>query len=113
MRKIKRLKLIKIDAYQTSKKQTQNIKISHKVNINKVNGNIVKFTYVADYGKYGKINVIGEMECENIENPQEEEYVFLMITHYCIPLAVIISRELSLPPPIPLPTIKFKNDKKK
>jgi len=84
----------------------------------------VEFEYVASYGPIGMIKFEGEFiyEGKNAEDiakrwqdkknmPNEvASQIHTAIMHFCVPQAVMIARELKLPPPIPLPQIRF--DKK-
>jgi hypothetical protein len=81
----------------------------------------VEFNYTATYGNLGFIKIEGEF---NYAGPQaaqcakdwEEKRqmggeiaseIHTSIMHACIPEAVTLARSIQLPPPIPLPVVRF------
>lgn len=84
----------------------------------------VDFRYTASYGGLGIIKVEGEAQVEGDAQalqaewqednrmPQEQaSQVHTAVMRTCVPEAVQLARDLSLPPPIPLPEIRFDGDK--
>lgn len=81
----------------------------------------VEFNYTAAYGALGFIRIEGEFtyagpqaaQCakdwESKRNMPGEaaSEIHTGIMHACIPEAVTLARTIQLPPPIPLPTVKF------
>ncbi|HHF55790.1 MAG TPA: hypothetical protein ENL42_02605 [Thermoplasmatales archaeon] len=81
----------------------------------------VEFEYVTSYGALGIIKFEGGLIFEDDKAKEIAErwqskknmpnevasHIHTAIMHYCVPQAVMIARELKLPPPIPLPQIKF------
>jgi len=86
----------------------------------------VEFEYITSYGAIGVIKFEGDFVFED-ENAREiaerwqskknmpnevASQIHTAIMHYCLPQAVMLARELKLPPPIPLPQIKFEKEGK-
>jgi hypothetical protein len=109
-----------------------NVRIDHNSNITlfsviQKNEAQIEFEYVASYGGIGVIRFEGELlyEGEDAEEiadrwsskknmPDEiASQIHTAIMHYCVPEAVAIARELRLPPPIPLPQIRFDSKTKR
>lgn len=81
----------------------------------------VEFNYTASYGPLGLIKIEGEFTYQGALAQQcardweakrqmpgdaaSEIHTYIM--HACIPEAVGLARSIHLPPPIPLPTVKF------
>jgi 2-methylaconitate cis-trans-isomerase PrpF len=87
----------------------------------------VDFRYTATYSGVGTIGIEGRItftgkakelhdkwsETGNMPDDIASE-IHSSIMQNCIPVAVILSREIKLPPPIPIPQIEFgKKDQKK
>ncbi len=109
-----------------------NIRIDHNssvVGFSYVSGNEanVEFEYITSYGAIGIIKFEGDFVFEdegakemaerwqskrNMPNEVASQ-IHTAIMHYCLPQAVMLARELKLPPPIPLPQIKFEKEKGK
>lgn len=86
---------------------------------------VIEFRYTANYGGIGTILLEGSMlysgditdlmktwaDSGNMpDNMASEIHTAIMST--CVPEAVIISRDIKLPPPLPLPQIKVNKPKK-
>jgi len=81
----------------------------------------VEFNYTATYGSLGFIKIEGEFVYSGpaaVQTAQEWEAkrqmsgevaseIHTSIMHACIPEAVTLARSIHLPPPIPLPQVKF------
>lgn len=81
----------------------------------------VEFSYTAAYGPLGFVKIDGEFtytgplaaQCSKDweakrQMPQEAAgEIHTTIMHACIPEAVTLARAIQLPPPIPLPSVKF------
>lgn len=85
----------------------------------------IEFRYTANYQAIGLIKVEGSMHWEgdaanlharwqdNGQMPPEvASEVHTMVMRVCVPEAVAIAKDLNLPPPIPLPAVKFEEQKK-
>ncbi|RLF48073.1 MAG: hypothetical protein DRN29_00820 [Thermoplasmata archaeon] len=126
--KIKNLGIKTIEARRFIKdfSRPMNIRIDHNSSVTSFsykgdNEAHVEFEYVASYGAVGVIKFEGEFIFESDKAKEVAErwqskknmpnevasQIHTAIMHYCVPEAVIIARELKLPPPIPLPQIKF------
>ncbi len=86
----------------------------------------VDFRFVATYTGLGTVNIEGRItykgEAKDLyekwtetgqmpEGPAQEIHSTIMKT--CMPVAVILSREVNLPPPMPLPPVNIKGKKPK
>lgn len=129
--KIKNMGLKSIEARRFVKdfSQPMNIRIDHNSSIRlfsfKDNNEAhVEFEYVASYGSVGIIKLEGEFTYEG-EDAQEvakrwqeqknmsneiASHIHTSLMHFCLPEAVMIARDLKLPPPIPLPQVRFDKD---
>ena len=126
--KIKNMEIKTIEARRFVKdfSRPMNIRIDHNSSVTSFSykGNDeaeVEFEYVTSYGALGIIKFEGGFVFEskdakdiaerwqNKKNMPNEvaSHIHTAIMHYCVPEAVMIARELKLPPPIPLPQIKF------
>ena len=86
---------------------------------------VIEFRYTATYGGVGSIRIEGNiifqgdvkelskkwLEDGNLPDNIASE-IHTGIMRICVPEAVMISRDLKLPPPIPLPNINFNRKKK-
>ena len=109
-----------------------NIRIDHNSSVtlfSVVEKNVanVEFEYTASFGPVGLIKFEGGFIYEgkdaeeiakrwqNKKNMPNEiaSQIHTAILHFCVPEAVFIARELKLPPPIPLPQVKFEEKKKR
>lgn len=87
----------------------------------------IEFTYAASYGALGVIKMDGEFtyagplaaQCAadwgtKRQMPGEAaSEIHTAIMHACVPEAVGLARLVQLPPPIPLPTVKFEKPPEK
>ena len=86
----------------------------------------VEFRYTASYGGIGSIRMEGVIiytgnvkdlstKWINEGNMPDEiaGEIHTAIMRVCVPEAIIISKDIKLPPPIPLPNINFKKNKTK
>lgn len=126
--KIKNMDIESIEARRFIKdfSRPMNIRIDHNSSVTLFSyiGNEeaqVEFEYVASYGTAGIIKIGGKLiyEGENAKEIAERwqskknmpnevaSQIHTAIMHYCLPEAVMLARDLKLPPPIPLPQIKF------
>ncbi len=84
----------------------------------------IEFRYTANYGGVGSIRMEGVIvfsgnvkelstKWANDGNMPDEiaGEIHTAIMRVCVPEAIIISKDLKLPPPIPLPNINFKKQK--
>lgn len=129
--RIKNMEVRSIEAkrYVRDLSKPMNIRIDHNssvVNFTYMAKNEahVEFEYITSYGAIGVIKFEGDFvfEDEKAEDiakrwqskknmPNEvASQIHTAIMHYCLPQAVMLARELKLPPPIPLPQIKFEKD---
>lgn len=129
--KIKNMEIRSIEARRFIKdfSRPMNIRIDHNSSITlfsviKKGEAQVEFEYTASYGPVGIIKFEGDFiyEGKNAEEIAERwqsrrdmpnevaSQIHTAIMHFCVPQAVIIAKELKLPPPIPLPQIRI--DKK-
>ncbi|MEM1514209.1 MAG: hypothetical protein QXW78_02445 [Candidatus Thermoplasmatota archaeon] len=132
--KIKNIVIKAIEARRFIKDFSQpiNVRIDHNSNITlfsviQKNEAQIEFEYVASYGGIGVIKFEGELlyESDDVEEiadrwrskknmPDEvASQIHTAIMHYCVPEAVAIAREIRLPPPIPLPQIRFDSKSKR
>jgi len=130
---IKGIDLTSIDARRFAKKGERmvNVRIDNnstvtlisEVNEKEVN---VDFRYTASYGSLGLIKIEGtivyEGDASSIANkwgqsgnmPDEiASEIHTAIMRTCVPEAVLISRDLKLPPPMPLPQVNISKKKSK
>jgi hypothetical protein len=84
----------------------------------------VEFDYVASYGPVGVIKfeggfVIEDEKAEELAQQWQEKknmpnevasQLHTSLMHFCLPEAVMVARDLKLPPPIPLPQVRFDKD---
>ncbi|MBW3583173.1 MAG: hypothetical protein KY455_08765 [Euryarchaeota archaeon] len=85
----------------------------------------IEFAYTTSYGAIGVIKVDGALvyhgenagelvsqwrETKKMPNPIASE-IHTTVMHACVPEAVNLAKVLRLPPPIPLPQVKFQQQK--
>jgi hypothetical protein len=86
----------------------------------------IEFRYTASYGGAGVITIEGSLIWEgnapelastwassNNMPPEQASAIHTAIMRVCVPEAVIVSRDLKLPPPLPLPKISITDPKQK
>lgn len=86
----------------------------------------IDFRYVANYGGIGIIKIEGNiiLECDapalaqkwsSTSNMPDEtaSEVHTAIMRYCVPEAMLISRDIKLPPPFPLPQVNIQKKNKR
>ena len=126
--KIRNMEIRAIEARRYIKdiSRPMNIRIDHNSSVtlfSVVEKNVanVEFEYTASFGPVGIIKFEGGFIYEgedaeeiakrwqNKKNMPNEvaSQIHTAILHFCVPEAVFIARELKLPPPIPLPQVKF------
>ncbi|MDI6917207.1 MAG: hypothetical protein QMC80_05365 [Thermoplasmatales archaeon] len=124
---VKFVELVSIDAKRFSKKEERigqiridnNSTVTLVTEINEKEAN-VDFRYTASYGHVGTIRIEGRITYEGDapalakqwgsnmnmpENVASEIHTAIMRT--CMPEAVLIARDLHLPPPMPLPQVNI------
>jgi len=132
--KIRNMEIRAVEArrYIKDMSRPMNIRIDHNSNVilfSIMNKNVanVEFEYTASFGPVGIIKFEGAFiyEGDNAEEIAERwqnkknmpndvaSQIHTAILHFCVPEAVFIARELKLPPPIPLPQVKFQEKGKK
>jgi hypothetical protein len=128
---ISNMKLSSIEArrYSEPQQRPQNVRIDHNstVTLFSASGDTdasIEFQYTASYGPLGLIKLSGDfhLSADNAreiaeqwsqdKNMPEEvaSRIHTAIMHFCLPEAVMVSRDLRLPPPIPMPQVKFDKD---
>jgi len=120
------LKAIEARRYLKPNERPKKVRIDHNSSFTRVsmddnNRGSVEFQYTASYGSVGMIKIEGSllMEHENVKDivdnwndskkmPNEiASHLHTAIMHACVPQAVGIAKDLTLPPPIPLPQVKL------
>ncbi len=125
---ISNMKLSSIEArrYSEPEQRPQNVRIDHNSTVTLFSASdateaSVEFQYTASYGPLGLIKLSGDFhfQADNAreiaeqwsqdKNMPEEvaSRIHTAIMHFCLPEAVMVSRDLRLPPPIPMPQVKF------
>ncbi|MCD6147315.1 MAG: hypothetical protein J7J34_04865 [Thermoplasmata archaeon] len=129
---IKNMSLSFIEARRYSKQsKPMNIRIDHNSTVTLFTATSkeeaqVEFEYTASYGPLGLIKFGGNLiyegkdaeevakkwqETKNMPN-EVASHIHTAIMHFCLPEAVMVSRDLRLPPPIPMPQVKFEQQPK-
>jgi hypothetical protein len=129
---IKKFELTSIEARRFSKsgETHKNIRIDHNSSVTYVNeineGEAhIDFRFTANYSGLGLIKIEGSMVYEgdakglanqwkaknNLPNEIASEIHSTVMTN-CIPEAMLLARDIRLPPPIPLPKVNIKAQKK-
>lgn len=132
--KIRNIQLKSIEArrYINLNERPKQVRIDHNSNIThaydiKDNQATIDFQYTASYGPVGMVKLEGSLIFEDdnagkIANDwkntrkmpnQIAGQIHTAIMHACVPEAVGISKDLGLPPPIPLPQVKLGGNPKK
>ena len=132
--KIRNIQLKSIEArrYITRDERPKQIRIDHNSTITQIY-NIkgehatIDFQYTASYGPVGMIKLEGSLiyKAEDAKKIADDwkktrkmpnqiaSQIHTAVMHACVPEAVGIAKDLSLPPPIPLPQVKLGGDPKK
>lgn len=129
---IKSIDITLIDAkrYSKPKEKIKNVRIDNNSTVTLITPKSeeeanIEFRYTATYGGVGTIHLEGVilftgkveelsskwMNEGNMPNEVAGE-VHTAIMRVCVPEAILIAKDLKLPPPIPLPNIDFKKKKK-
>ena len=130
---VKMVELTSIDARRFSRRseKTGNIRIDNNSTVTLITETgkdtaEVEFRYTAGYGSVGVIKIEGTLVYEgkigdlvdkwrstnNMPDKVASE-IHTAIMRTCVPEAVFISRDLHLPPPIPLPQVNISKKQKK
>lgn len=129
---IKNFEIRSIDAERYGEKEEArgNLRVDHNssvLRIRKLNNsrNELNFRFNINYQNMGMIKIEGKILFEgnypnlaekwkkNNEMPQEvAQQIHSTIISNCIPQAVILAKDLQLPPPIPLPQVNLSEQKK-
>jgi hypothetical protein len=126
------LKSIEARRYIEHNERPRQVRIDHNSNIThirdiKENSAVIDFQYTASYGPVGIVKIEGSLVFEDnnaskIANEWKKTRkmpnqiaggIHTAVMHACVPEAVGISRDLGLPPPIPLPQVKIGTPPKK
>ena len=132
--KIRNIQLKSIEArrYINRDERPKQIRIDHNSTITQIY-NIkgehatIDFQYTASYGPVGMIKLEGSLiyKAEDVKKIADDwkkthkmpnqiaSQIHTAVMHACVPEAVGIAKDLSLPPPIPLPQVKLGGDPKK
>ena len=120
------LKAIEARRYIGPNERPKKVRIDHNSNISHIydiekNQATIDFQYTASYGPIGIVKIEGTLiyEDEGAGKIAEEwkrtrkmpnevaSRIHTTIMHTCVPEAVGISKDLGLPPPIPLPQVRL------
>jgi len=120
------LKAIEARRYLKPNERPKQVRIDHnssftRLSYEKDNIGTIEFQYTASYGSVGMIKIEGSMiiDHEDVKKivdgwndskkmpNQVASHVHTAIMHACVPQAVGIAKDLTLPPPIPLPQVKL------
>ena len=129
---VKDVEIVSIDAKRFSKRheKVRNVRIDNNssitmvTEINDKEANI-DFRYTANYGGLGVIRIEGRMVYEgdaveiahqwgsdgNLPNKVASE-IHTAVMRTCVPEAMLISRDIRLPPPFPIPVVNIQGKKK-
>lgn len=126
--KIRNIQLKSIEArrYINRSERPKQIRIDHNSTITQIHDikndqATVDFQYTASYGSVGMIKLEGSLlydddNAKKIANEwkntrkmpdQVASQIHTAVMHACVPEAVGIAKDISLPPPIPLPQVKL------
>jgi len=132
--KIRNIQLKSIEArrYVNLNERPKQVRIDHNSNIIhaydiKEKQATIDFQYTASYGPVGMVKLEGSLifEDDNADKIAKDwkntrkmpnqiaGQIHTAIMHACVPEAVGISKNLGLPPPIPLPQVKLGGNPKK
>ena len=122
-----RLELTGIDAkrYARANEGHGQVRINHNSSVTLVKETAadqatVEFRYTAEYGPLGSIRIEGSMLFSCDAKALEQQWrtssqmpaevateIHSTVMRACVPQAVLLARDLQLPPPIPLPAVQF------
>ncbi len=123
------LKAIDAERYSEPGENRENIRIDHNSSVTKIKKkdnktNIVDFRFTANYSGIGVIKIEGTLTfsgkypnlakrwSKKNEMPNEvAQEIHTAVINNCIPQAVVIAKDLNLPPPIPLPQVDMADNK--
>jgi len=129
---VKFVELVSIDAKRFSKKEERigqvridnNSTVTLVTEISDKEAN-VDFRYTATYGPIGTIKIEGKIVYEGDASALAKQWgskmnmpenvaseIHTAIMRMCMPEAVLIARDLNLPPPMPLPQVNISKQKK-
>ena len=132
--KIRNIQLKSIEArrYINRDERPKQIRIDHNSTITQIYNRkgehaTIDFQYTASYGPVGMIKLEGSLiyKAEDAKKIADDwkktrkmpnqiaSQIHTAVMHACVPEAVGIAKDLSLPPPIPLPQVKLGGDPKK
>ncbi len=124
---VKNIEIQAIEARRFSRldEKPQQLRIDHNSTIRSITeandkeANI-EFTYTSTFGALGMIRMEGKIVYDGDAPAISREWsvthkmpdsiaseIHTAVMHICVPEAVFLSRELRLPPPIPLPQVSF------
>jgi len=125
------IKSIDAERFSSSGKRRKNVRIDHNSSVTKIK-QITKdtfdvyFRFTANYKSMGRIELEGSLEIKDApsdlagrwrddsEMPKDiANKIHSTIIQNCIPQSVLISREIKLPPPIPMPKVNMPDKSKK
>ncbi len=120
------LKSIEARRYIERNERPKQVRIDHNSSITRFSNvqekqSTIDFQYSASYGPVGMIKLEGSLniEVDNAKKIAEEwnntkkmpdqvaGHIHTAIMHTSVPLAVGIAKDLGLPPPIPIPTVRL------
>jgi len=128
---VKRVELLAIEGkrYARNLRQLGQVRIDHNSTVTVVSdaepgAATIEFRYTASYGAAGLITIEGALVWEGTPQfdakqltetwrassqmpPDVASEIHNTVMRVCLPEAVVVAKDLQLPPPIPLPQIKF------
>lgn len=125
------VKAIDAERYSEHEEPKGNIRIDHNSTVTKVDQldkktARINFRFSANYSSIGRIEIEGSMVLKGApsnlskkwskdnEMPNEvANEIHSTIISNCIPKAVLLAREVQLPPPIPLPQVNIPDENEK
>lgn len=125
------IKSIDAERFTNKGKPMKNVRIDHNSSVTKIkqitkDSFDVYFRFTANYSSMGRIELEGSLEIKDApkdlankwrddnEMPKEiANKIHSTIIRNCIPQSVLISREIKLPPPIPMPKVNMPDKGKK
>ncbi|MBS3816989.1 MAG: hypothetical protein KGY76_05440 [Candidatus Thermoplasmatota archaeon] len=117
------LKAIDAERYSQKRESRDNIRIDHNSSVTKIEKiddktNSIEFRFTANYSGMGMIKLEGNLHLlgkhpklakrwrKKNDMPNEvAQEIHSTIIKNCLPQAVIVARDIQLPPPIPLPEV--------